>query len=204
MVKVLAAELSDQSRLARGKRYWADNSVIDIVIGHGSVTAEVQGARPEPYVVTLETTPGRGVPAKRAIRAHCTCPDGIGSETLACKHVVAALFALADEVSIEPALLDRWRRSDIATADAAQPVETGVSESRHDPESAAEPRLEHVARSSPRFEPSVDDISIMLAAPNGAGPPSLPTPTRLDHGNIRDRLLAEALGDALRHLSQRA
>ena len=53
MIKVLAAEMSDQGRLARGKRYWTDDAVIDIVVGHGAVTAEIQGSRPEPYVVTI-------------------------------------------------------------------------------------------------------------------------------------------------------
>ena len=67
MIKVLAAELSDQGRLARGKRYWADNAVTDIVIGHGAVTAEIQGSRPEPYVVTITATPGTGVPGKRDV-----------------------------------------------------------------------------------------------------------------------------------------
>ena len=42
MIKVLAAELSDAARLARGTRYWADDAVIDIVGGHGAVTAEVE------------------------------------------------------------------------------------------------------------------------------------------------------------------
>ena len=64
MIKVLAAELSDQGRLARGKRYWADHAVIDIVIGHGAVTAEIQGSRAKPYVVTIEANPGAGVPGQ--------------------------------------------------------------------------------------------------------------------------------------------
>ena len=75
IVKVLAAELSDQGRLARGKRYWAEHAVTDIVIGHGVVTAEIQGSRREPYIVTLVATPGSGVPGKREVTARCTCPD---------------------------------------------------------------------------------------------------------------------------------
>ncbi|MCB0968785.1 MAG: hypothetical protein KDB37_18280, partial [Ilumatobacter sp.] len=54
MIKVLAAEMSDQNRLARGRRYYNEDAVIDIVIGHGSVTAEVRGSRYDPYVVTIE------------------------------------------------------------------------------------------------------------------------------------------------------
>ena len=45
MIKVLAAELSDQGRLSRGKRYWAEDAVVDIVVGHGAVTGVIQGSR---------------------------------------------------------------------------------------------------------------------------------------------------------------
>jgi hypothetical protein len=108
MIKVLAAEMSDSGRLGRGKRYWNDDAVMDLVIGHGVVTAEVQGSRATPYVVTIGATPGDGVPTRRSVRVQCTCPDDDGFDA-ACKHAVAALFALSDEVAIDPAVLDRWR-----------------------------------------------------------------------------------------------
>ena len=101
MLKVLAAEMSDPGRFTRGKRLRADDAVVDLVIGHGAATAVVQGSRPEPYVVTLLTRAGRSVPSRRDVTVRCTCPDddGVGSD--ACKHGVAALFALADEVSLD-------------------------------------------------------------------------------------------------------
>ncbi|HLV76230.1 MAG TPA: hypothetical protein VKY91_25875, partial [Vulgatibacteraceae bacterium] len=103
MIRVLAAELSDQGRLARGKRYWSEGAVVDIVVGHGAVTAEILGSRPDPYVVTLEAAAdpsGHGaVPSKRELWIGCTCPDDSGTGAEACKHAVAALFTLADEVS---------------------------------------------------------------------------------------------------------
>jgi uncharacterized Zn finger protein len=111
MIKVLAAEMSDQGRLARGKRYWADDAVIDIVVGHGAVTAEIQGSRQQPYVVTIEASGGSGLPGRREVWARCTCPDDTGTGVDLCKHAVAAFFALADEVAIEPELVDRWRAS---------------------------------------------------------------------------------------------
>ena len=111
MIKVLAAELSESGRLSRGKRYWAENCVTDIVIGHGAVTGEVQGSRPEPYVATIEAQPGDGVPGKRETWVACTCPDDDGTGNMACKHAVAVLFALADEVAIEPDVIARWRKS---------------------------------------------------------------------------------------------
>ena len=45
MMKVLAAEMSDPGRLRRGKRLRAEDAVVDIVIGHGAVTARGAGHR---------------------------------------------------------------------------------------------------------------------------------------------------------------
>ena len=44
MIKVLAAELSDQGRLSRGKRYWSEDAVVDIVVGHGAAVGAFQNA----------------------------------------------------------------------------------------------------------------------------------------------------------------
>ena len=52
---------------------------------------------------------GQGVPTKRDLWVRCTCPDDAGTGREACKHAVAALFALSDEIAVEPELLDRWR-----------------------------------------------------------------------------------------------
>lgn len=113
MIKVLAAEMSDSGRLGRGKRYWNDDAVIDLVIGHGVVNAEVQGSRPQPYVITISAAPGKGVPGRQHVRVRCTCPDDDGFDA-ACKHAVAALFALSDEVAIDPTVIDRWRGTEPA------------------------------------------------------------------------------------------
>lgn len=195
MIRVLAAELSDQGRLARGKRYWSEGAVVDIVVGHGAVTAEILGSRPEPYVVTLEAaadTSGRGgVPSKRELWIGCTCPDDTGTGAEACKHAVAALFTLADEVSIEPELLERWRRGTRAARPAAPPAPVqplaDVIELRpqHDP--ALDARREQMAR--------------LLYPPVGAAPPEFAAPAAIEHPPIRNRALAEALDDALAHLT---
>lgn len=211
MVKVLAAELSDSGRLSRGKRYWADDAVVDVVIGHGVVTAEVQGGRAEPYVVTIEADGGAGVPSKREIWVHCTCPDDSGSGDAACKHAVAALFALSDEIAIEPAVVDRWRASrrrglhdDTNVTElprSSDPDDTDENERPaqiiqlrpHDRRSI-EPRPE------PEPDPAIDEISRLLAAPSGAPTPELPEPELLEHPPLADRRLGEVLADALDHL----
>jgi uncharacterized Zn finger protein len=195
MVKVLAAELSDQGRLSRGKRYWAEDAVVDIVVGHGAVTAVIMGSRPDPYVVTIEATQGTGVPSKREVWISCTCPDD-GVETEACKHAVAALFALSDEVAIEPALLERWR-----TGSRRRPAATGLAEvvplRRDQPD--ATPTAPPEPPAPPR-DPIADELAALLAAPNGAQAPDLPTVTPVAHTGIRDRQLADVLDDAIAHL----
>ena len=207
MIKVLAAELSDQGRLSRGKRYWADDAVIDIVIGHGAVTAEVQGGRPDPYVVTIEADGGTGVPSKREIWIGCTCPDDSGFGSEACKHAVAALFALSDEVAIDPSVLERWRasrrRSNVADLPvAASPDDTADRERPADviqfPRSRPDPEPERV-REQVR-DPELDEIARLLAAPVGGGLPVLPSVDHIEHPPIADQLLRDVLTDALEHL----
>ncbi len=117
MLRVLAAEMSDAARLSRGKRYWSDRAVIDLHVGPGVATAEVQGSRRAPYVAVLRVTGGSGAPSRREVEVACSCPDDDGTGIHACKHVVAAIFALADEVSIEPEVLHRWRGGRVAASD---------------------------------------------------------------------------------------
>lgn len=202
MIKVLAAEMSDQGRLSRGKRYWADDAVVDIVIGHGAVTAEVQGGRPEPYVVTIEAEGGTGVPSKREIWIQCTCPDDSGFGTEACKHAVAAMFALSDEVAIDPALLERWRATRRSVRHDADDLPSNVIPLRRPeapvPASTAASSLEPVPE--PVRDPVLDEIARLLAAPTGTALPDLPVPEPLVHPPIADPLLAAVLSDALDHL----
>jgi uncharacterized Zn finger protein len=203
MIKVLAAEMSDQGRLSRGKRYWADDAVIDIVIGHGAVTAEVQGGRPQPYVVTLEAAGGSGVPAKRELWVQCTCPDDTGTGAHACKHAVAAMFTLADEVAIEPELVDRWRQSARA---AREHSDVAILPTRDDALAASEHEAGHeadVIELRPRRDPDLDAIAVLLRAPAGAAPPDFGDVDPIEHTGVRNQLLAEVLDDALDHLAIR-
>ncbi len=117
MMKVLAAEMSDPSRLRRGKQYAKDGSVLDIIIEPGVVTCEIQGSRSTPYIASVEVRPGDGMPLRRDITTACTCPDDDNWDGYACKHVVAAMFTLSDELLLEPELLDLWRNRTVAACD---------------------------------------------------------------------------------------
>lgn len=127
MLRALAAELADPGRFGRAKAYARDHAVTDIQIEPGVVRAVVQGSRAQPYVATLPVRPldramlddaEAGVapavqllPGREDLAVACTCPDGDGFGVV-CKHALAALLVLADEVSIEPSLLARWRSGD--------------------------------------------------------------------------------------------
>ena len=117
MIRVLAAEMSDPQRFRRGKRYAADDAVLDITIEPGIVTCEVQGSRATPYIASLEVRQGDGMPLRRDVSAHCSCPDDENFDRHACKHVVATMLTFGDELMLEPRLLDLWRGSTAADTD---------------------------------------------------------------------------------------
>jgi hypothetical protein len=213
MLKVLAAELSDAGRLTRGKHYWSEDAVVDIVVGHGVVTAEVLGSRSQPYVVTIETEPGTGTPAKRDLWVQCTCPDDAGTGDQACKHAVAALFALSDEVAVEPELLDRWRagrrRGPAPVAHDAEPPVAEPPATTADRPSVRPLRLVHSservvdptppappAPPAPPRDPTVEQIAGLLSAPGGAVP-SFPELGPREHHLPAGWLWADTLGSAL-------
>ena len=124
MLRALAAELADPARFGRAKAYARDDAVTDIQIEPGTARGVVQGSRADPYHATLRVRPlgpedledaeaGRAsaaqlLPGRADLAVVCTCPDG-DTHGVVCKHALATLLVLADEVSIEPDLLVRWR-----------------------------------------------------------------------------------------------
>jgi len=211
MVKVLAAEMSDPSRLRRGKQYAKDGSVLDIVVEPGVVTCEIQGSRPTPYIAHLEVTPGDGMPLRRDVTCMCSCPDDDNWDGHGCKHVVAALFALSNEFLIEPELLDVWRNRDavhdeIDDDSADEPVPFQFDDTprrgtrRHlslvrdlDDDSIDEPP--EPAQSV--FEDPLQDV---LRVPPGSELPDIPVLDPADLVMPKDRELATALRAALSHV----
>ena len=142
MLRALAAELSDPGRYSRAKAYARDGAVIEIDIRPEVVSGLVLGSRRDPYEVLLVADPApadeidRADPAAlgfdddahprtRRAAVSCTCPDAGGLPGVLCKHAVAVLLVLADETSIEPGLLIRWRtrrRSRPAVGQPASPA----------------------------------------------------------------------------------
>lgn len=210
MMKVLAAEMSDPQRLRRGKQYAHDGSVTDIIVEPGIVTCEVQGSRSTPYVAQIEVTPGDGMPLRRDITTQCTCPDDDNWDDYACKHVVAAMFTMSDELLLEPELLDVWRQRDgSATASPTEsqrpPTSRGhltlVHSDRTPSHGTSHPSgtVEAVDQRAERAAP-VDPLAHLLHVPDGA---ELPDITELEPTQLappRRHELAQVLSDALRHV----
>ena len=214
MMKVLAAEMSDPQRSRKGKRYAADGSVTDITIETGIVTAEVQGSRATPYVATLEVSPGDGMPLRRDLHATCTCPDDDHWNDRICKHVVALMYVFADELLIEPELLDVWRDND--RAERTDDDDVG-SEPADEPLDRTAPRRHlHLVRDGveqarreradgeeePAVEPAppADPLMHVLGVPEGLTIPVVPVLDPADLPAPRRPELAAALRDALREV----
>lgn len=196
MLRALSAELSDPLRYARGKAYARDNAVIDIEVRPGEVAGEVLGSRRDAYRVSLfaEHAPLRGgsdasltspanvvsmIPDRTEISIDCTCPDAGGG--LMCKHAIATLLVFADEVSIEPELLARWR---------------GQNDGER-----SEPARQRAERER---APRVDVLAPLLASPAPLPPPpnlrsvdpkpmTTPRASRTAHTDVLDELLADAI-----------
>lgn len=204
MMKVLAAEMSDPSRLRRGKQYAKDGSVLDIIIEPGIVTCEIQGSRSTPYIAAITVKPGDGMPLRRDIDTECSCPDDDNWDGYACKHVVAAMFTLSDEFLLEPELLDVWRNRTPAT-NGRDDDDDDTSESsrpaRHlrlvrsaGDERPPSPR--RVARTTPRTDPVGD----LLRIPAGTTLPDIADIEHVEPSMAKSRELATVLRDAIANL----
>lgn len=188
MVKVLAAELSDPGRLARGKRYWSERAVVDIDCRPGVVSGTVQGSRREPYEVTIVVGGGSGMPGRRDLRVVCSCPDDAGSTTPACKHAVAVLLTWSDEVAIEPELVDLVRSSSVHL------LGSGGSERE---------RPRHDQSEEDDDTAASDEIALLLSSPSPGGIPELPTPEPLEHPRMPDPLVDAVFRSVLDELDIR-
>ena len=182
--------------------------MIDLDVRPGAVVGEVLGSRRSPYRVTIvadpvddaatATSPVMLIPERTELAVACTCPDADSGAM--CKHALALLLVFADEVSIEPELLARWRA----------PWRLGADRRRAAPRSGGD-RTAHATRPGlgpwrrPRPAPvRVDVLASLLASPTPIGalgpmaplaPEALVTPAaRADAMSVvLDRVLADAV-----------
>ena len=80
--------LATPESFARGRSYFDDSAVSDLVRRGDRLTAEVEGSELAPYRVSIRLHDG-GV-----AEARCSCPYDFGGY---CKHIVAVLLKFADE-----------------------------------------------------------------------------------------------------------
>lgn len=145
MLRALIAELCEPRRYARAKEYARDDAVVDIDVRPRRVVGSVQGSRREPYTAIIEidavapseldaaagpdASPGALnalLPSPDELAVACSCPDFEPGRL--CKHAAAVLLVLADELSIEPVLLLRWRSDpdDLHASDGAPDDDDGA------------------------------------------------------------------------------
>jgi SWIM zinc finger len=189
MLRALAAELSDPGRFARAKAYARDGAVIDIVVGPGEARGEILGSRDEPYVASLYVAPADDrdtllglIPDRDEVMATCTCPDEGPVSGAFCKHALATMLVLADEVTIDTAVLQQWRSGggDAVGHHLAAPVTQ---------------------------QPPIDVLATLLATPAPLPdlpdlPPRLPMTLAPRHGQ-HSADVADVLADALAVLRSR-
>lgn len=125
LLSVAAAGAADPARFRRGKAYVAERAVLRIEITPGVLRAQVAGSRGAPYEVLIGVASVAGpadgsdpdayrsemtrlVPDSDELMATCTCPD----DSDLCKHAVATVLALADELTSRPELVLAWRCAD--------------------------------------------------------------------------------------------
>lgn len=131
LLHVALAGSVDRARLGRARQLRVDGAVLRLEVSAGSITAEVQGSRPDPYEVSVSVptctvrsaadTLDRSevpslVPQLRDLVVRCSCPDWEDP----CKHSIAAMLVFADEVQLRPYLLREWREGE-ATTEAPAP-----------------------------------------------------------------------------------
>ena len=133
MLQVTVAGMADPQRFRRGKTYLAERSVTRLEIDTGQLQALVVGSRREAYQVIITCRPIERpddlvgdaperhhvtalTPQANQLLASCTCPDWEDP----CKHAVATLLALANELNNRPDLLVVFRCGSDVNAARAQ------------------------------------------------------------------------------------
>lgn len=181
LLSVTVAGMADPPRFRRGKHYATEGAVTRLEVSTGTLRAWVQGSRPEPYeaIVTTELVDrptigsadslrpllSRLTPDAADLLTSCSCPDWDDP----CKHAVAALLALADELTTRPELLVEWR---------CHPVDGPVERVRVG--SRASGRHLRIAPPPPPSSAPVGDRfatpewQVFLGAPPSGGAPEVP------------------------------
>lgn len=228
MLRALTAELSDPGRYTRAKSYARDGAVIEIDIQPGTARGLVLGSRQEPYEATVYVDPVDPedidaatvtaslvtlVPDRSELALSCTCPDADGGTM--CKHALAVMLVMADEVSMEPDVLTRWR-----TPDADSPL-TRHAGTRLRPRAGAvadlraargagsdqAARAKRLGRLDRTAAPTVERVDILAAVLTAPAPidliptypldPMTAAPTPMVRADRADVLVDEVLASAL-------
>jgi uncharacterized Zn finger protein len=98
----LVGERCDHGRMVRGAELFEWGRVVGLRVDDGLAEADVLGSRTVPYETSVRFAGGRPHDA-RELRFTCTCPDW-GDP---CKHGIALVLALAEQLDEHPELAER-------------------------------------------------------------------------------------------------
>ena len=157
--------LANAQSWSRGKSYYKNGSVYNLVWRDGMLTAEVEGSSYEPYVVEL------GFKEDELVRTYCTCPYDWGGD---CKHIVATLLHLIHESES----IDQRPALDALLADLNREQLVNV--------------IVHLAESHPSILDDLDRI-VPRELVNGV-PSSVPRLSEIDTSLLRRQIKAEVRG----------
>lgn len=110
----LAIDMGDPGRMSKARRLHRSGSVGSIDIESGTAHATITDSDGELYdvTVTVVAPPAQKLPTSSDVVAACTCDD-TGD---ACRHALAAVLGVAEEVEIDVRVIDRWTGAEAPAA----------------------------------------------------------------------------------------
>lgn len=110
----LAIDMGDPGRMSKARRLHRSGSVSAIDIESGAAHATVTDSDGELYDVTITVVapPTQKLPTSSDVLATCTCDDS-GD---ACRHALAAVLGVAEEVEVDVRVIDRWTGAEAPVA----------------------------------------------------------------------------------------
>lgn len=164
----LAIDLGDPGRMAKARRLHRSGSVSAIDVESGAAHASVTDADGEIYDVTITVVapPAQELPMANDLLAECSCDD-TGD---ACRHGLAAMLGIAEEVEADVRVIDRWTGAEAPPKVATYESPGSGAEAffagawTNNPPVASVARLSHTSRASALVVDGIDAHPVIVDA----------------------------------------